>query len=194
MLLPKRGAAEVGADAAGGFVRRVKLKPRPLPVGAMHSSAESVCIPDSLWKQQCSADFQVVLCEYMSSANSQIKPKNTWEKLLQFYLAQDKPKLDKNDYHHVHKLDAVADGGGCLIDKTSRKMYVHEDQVFCILWDEFTKAHSIQAWGKKVESVWKSVHAAYQNIPKRLVCGLHHIMTKKHTEHRHGGAQDKIAV
>ena len=128
----------------------------------------------------------------MSSANSQIKPKNTWEKLLQFHLAQDKPKLDKNDYHHVHKLVAVADGGGCLIDKTSRKMYVHEDQGFCILWDEFTKVHSIQAWGKKVKSVRKSVHAAYQNIPKRLVFGLHNIMTKKGTEHKHGGGGARI--
>ena len=190
MSLPKRGAAEVGAGAAGGFVRRVKLKPRPLPVGT--SSPESLCTSDSLWKNQCSADFQVLLCEYMSSANSQIKPKNTWEKILQFHLAQDKPKLDKNDYHHVYKLVAVADGGGCLIDKTSRKMYVHEDQVFCILWDEFTKAHSIQAWKKKIESVWRSVHAAYQNIPKRLVSGLHHIMTKKGTEHRHGGAGGRI--
>jgi hypothetical protein len=190
MSLPKRGAAEVGADAAGGFVRRVKLKPRPLPVGT--SSPESFCISDTLWKNQCAADFQVLLCDYMSAANSQIKPKNTWEKILQFHLAQDKPKLHKNDYHHVYKLVAVADGGGCLIDKTSRKMYVHEDQVFCILWHEFTKVHNIQAWKKKIERVWKSVHAAYQNIPKRLVSGLHHIMTKKGTEHRHAGARGRI--
>ena len=174
MSLPKRGAAQAGADAAGGFVRRVKLKPRPLPVGT--SSPESFCTLGSMCKQKCSADFQVLLCEYMSSANSQIKPKHIWEKFLQFHLAQDKPKLDKNDYHHVRKLVAAADGGGCLIDKTPRKMYVDKDQVFCILWDEYTKVHSIQAWGRKVESVWKSVHAAYQNIPKRLVFGLHHIM------------------
>ena len=189
MSLPKRGA---GADAAGGFARRVKLKPRPLPVGALHCSPESLCTLESLCKKQCSADFQVLLCDYMSSANSQIKSKNMWENFLQFHLAQDKPKLDKNDYHHVRKLVAVADGGGCLIDKTSRKMYVHEDRVFCILWDEFTKAHNIQAWSKKVESVWKSVHAAYQNIPKRLVFGLHHIMTKKGTEHKHAGAGGRI--
>ena len=91
-------------------------------------------------------------------------------------------ELDHITLRHTQKLIAIEDDGFYLLHKGTNKRYVHEGQVFGILWEQFAEVEEVEAWSMKVEFVWKNVHDRFQNIPKRLIIGLCNIMTGKNLQ------------
>jgi hypothetical protein len=188
MSVPKRRATEAGASAPDCRARRVKLKPRALPL------ADGTCDTDPPadvkidFKKECAAKFERLLRNYMLSDNCQIKSRETWEECMQCIAAQETPELDHRNFKHARKLIAMEDDEVYLLHKGTKKRYVHGGQVFSILWEQFAEVQEVEAWSMKVEFVWKNVHDRFQNIPKRLIIGLCNIMTGKNLQGQADGA------
>ena len=155
MSVLKRSATEAGVCAPDCTARRDNLKPRTLPPPEATRDAALPLDAKTHFKKECAAKFEGLLRKYMLSRNCQIKPRETWEKFMRCLTAQETSELDHITLRHTQKLIAIEDDGFYLLHKGTNKRYVHEGQVFGILWEQFAEVEEVEAWSMKVEFVWK---------------------------------------